>query len=382
MCVDGSELLLDTSDEVLGVRPGLDGPVEQAAWFHGMTTSVDERGISCGFVARHVHSVCDVRLSDDVVISEHPLTEARQASFDVAQQEWQSSLALPYSARVLTAVKGALHRWRRHAMYRPTRACRPPPPSPPASPPPPDEGSFGDSPLPPPEVRRALSMNEHAMHTTRTASFDGCDSWVHCAQWRIVIRADVCESDEAVLNLYSEADDAASMAAFDPAAGGQLSIQWGGQPGNLSNSGNILYPEIWTQMEGGLRVLKLEHLSGTFSSCNVYSLNTIETQFNFVQGMLQELWCLHQPARNDCDLAPVALAMHGLVPLGTSGNTCHAVVSLQSSETDSLGLRIADDGFAYSQDEFFDFFDGSTEWDRAMPLVAAQQPWYWWWSWW
>ena len=111
-CVDGSELILDTSDEVKGVRLAPHGPVREAAWYHGMLTPVEKEGISCGLVSRHVGNVCDVRLSDDVVISGSALTEERQASYDRALSHWQSTHGARFSSSVLPVVEAALRAWK------------------------------------------------------------------------------------------------------------------------------------------------------------------------------------------------------------------------------------------------------------------------------
>ena len=65
---DGSEFVLDTGDEVEMERTGRGGMMVNGAWFHGMVTAVEDDGISCGFVARDVRTVRDVRLDTDVVI--------------------------------------------------------------------------------------------------------------------------------------------------------------------------------------------------------------------------------------------------------------------------------------------------------------------------
>ena len=65
---DGSEFVLDTGDEVELERINRNGTTVNGAWFHGMVTAVEDNGISCGFVARDVRAVRDVRLDTDVVI--------------------------------------------------------------------------------------------------------------------------------------------------------------------------------------------------------------------------------------------------------------------------------------------------------------------------
>ena len=79
----GSEFVLDTVDEVEGMRDTQTSPT-RCSWTHGMITPVGHAGISCGFVARTVTVVCDVNLHDDVVIDAQQ--DAWQCSDEAAQR--------------------------------------------------------------------------------------------------------------------------------------------------------------------------------------------------------------------------------------------------------------------------------------------------------
>ena len=108
----GSEFILDTVDEVEGMRDTRTSPT-RCSWTHGMVTPVRAAGISCGFVARNVTMVRDVNLHDDVVIdAQH---DAWQCSDNAAQmrraeQRWHE-LCPSYVSAVQPRVEAALQSW-------------------------------------------------------------------------------------------------------------------------------------------------------------------------------------------------------------------------------------------------------------------------------
>ena len=113
----GSEMVLDTQDEVECLRQTAEGRT-RCSWKHGMTTPIKGSGISCGYVARHVQRVCDVRLDNDVIID--PTLEVWQDSergrqFQEAGAEWRNKLCKTYVEKVGPRIKAALLAWERRS---------------------------------------------------------------------------------------------------------------------------------------------------------------------------------------------------------------------------------------------------------------------------
>ena len=78
-----------------------------------MITTIRDAGISCGFVARAVTKVRDVRLSDDVVIDPHHhawVASSRAEKFRAASTQWHT-LSTMYVQKVGPKVEAALSGW-------------------------------------------------------------------------------------------------------------------------------------------------------------------------------------------------------------------------------------------------------------------------------
>jgi hypothetical protein len=109
---DGSEFLLDTSDEVTCTRLAFNGKRVTGAWFHGMQTPVGESDISCGYVGRNVRRINDVRLEDDVVIMKTDSGHlARQAAYEQARSVWVESQSKQYLEKVRHLAHEAVQKW-------------------------------------------------------------------------------------------------------------------------------------------------------------------------------------------------------------------------------------------------------------------------------
>jgi len=107
---DGSEFVLDTGDEVELERISRSGTTVNGAWFHGMVTEVEDEGISCGFVARDIHAVRDVRLDTDVVILEgRPYAHA--SKYENARNTWKTRGAPVYKAKTGALLEEAVKKW-------------------------------------------------------------------------------------------------------------------------------------------------------------------------------------------------------------------------------------------------------------------------------
>ena len=107
---DGSEFVLDTRDEVELQRVGRSGTSVNGAWFHGMVTEVEDEGISCGFVARDVHAVRDVRLDTDVVILEGR-SYAHTSKYEHTLNMWKTRGAPVYKAKTGALLEAAVKKW-------------------------------------------------------------------------------------------------------------------------------------------------------------------------------------------------------------------------------------------------------------------------------
>jgi hypothetical protein len=107
---DGSEFVLDTRDEVEMDRVGRSGTTVNGAWFHGMVSEVEDEGISCGFVARDVRAVRDVRLDTDVVILEGR-SYAHASKYEHALNTWKTRGAPVYKAKTGALLEEAVKKW-------------------------------------------------------------------------------------------------------------------------------------------------------------------------------------------------------------------------------------------------------------------------------
>jgi len=117
-CADGTEFLLDTTDENVTCRCTPSGDVlDHSAWFHGMQTPIEDAEVSCGYVARMVANVGDVRVSDDVVM--HGVCNGpKQAAMDAVQDTWREKQCERYRAHVSPLVECALMSWRKRTRAR------------------------------------------------------------------------------------------------------------------------------------------------------------------------------------------------------------------------------------------------------------------------
>ena len=107
---DGSEFVLDTGDEVEMERTGRGGMMVNGAWFHGMVTAVEDNGISCGFVARDVRTVRDVRLDTDVVILAGG-SYVQTSKYDDMTNMWKTRGAPVYKAKTGALLGEAVKKW-------------------------------------------------------------------------------------------------------------------------------------------------------------------------------------------------------------------------------------------------------------------------------
>ena len=107
---DGSEFVLDTGDEVELERLSRNGTTVNGAWFHGMVTAVEDKGISCGFVARDVRAVRDVRLDTDVVILVGG-SYAQASKYENVMNMWKTRGAPVYKAKTGALLAEAVKKW-------------------------------------------------------------------------------------------------------------------------------------------------------------------------------------------------------------------------------------------------------------------------------
>ena len=75
-----------------------------------MVSEVEDEGISCGFVARDVRAVRDVRLDTDVVILEGR-SYAHASKYEHALNTWKTRGAPVYKAKTGALLEEAVKKW-------------------------------------------------------------------------------------------------------------------------------------------------------------------------------------------------------------------------------------------------------------------------------
>jgi hypothetical protein len=116
----------DSDDTPLGPLPGFNaeaacssamlgrGTYVDGAWFHGMMQAVGSDEISCGFIARKVHSVRDVCCVTDVVLDRRSETD----KYDAVERMWKETWAPVYKRRTGALIKSAIRKWNKRESHR------------------------------------------------------------------------------------------------------------------------------------------------------------------------------------------------------------------------------------------------------------------------